>query len=180
MWRWDHFRESCSFGAPMQGSRDLPCPLSLSLVSVFILSWCSCAAKHPWTLTVTPSKLGACCMSLVPGLKLEFGNRSAQLEKALQWLCWSSPSEGHAGAARNAAPPPSKAPSGYPKLYPSSPGTKPAIPRLNTHIRAEYSALAPRTNASCCSDTQITPPRGDRVPWKQRSCKPLMILPDCS
>lgn len=51
-------------------------------------------------------------MSLLPGLKLEFGNWSAQLEKVPPGLCWSSPSGGRVGAARKAAPPPSKPPSG--------------------------------------------------------------------
>lgn len=87
---------------------------AVSLARAVHLWWCSCAAKqHSWTHTNTPphthstSKQEALWILLcsVPGLRLEFGKRSLQLERSglhalaggqawgqpvtlLSWLCY--------------------------------------------------------------------------------------------
>lgn len=148
-------------GAPIQGSSNILCPQSLSLVRVVCAGMMQLCRKTSHLNTrCYPSKLGTFWIWLVPGLKLEFGNWSAQLEKVLPGLCWCSP--GSCWGSQKCCTTSLQEPSGYLRLHPSSPGTKPAAPRLNTHIRAEHSALALQANASCCSDTQISPRREDR------------------
>lgn len=127
-------------GAPTQGSRDLLCPQCLSPARAVYSGMVQLCSKTHMNTHCYPSKRGAFCISLLPGLKLEFGNWSAQLEKVPPGLCWSSPSGGSQKSCTTSL----QATIRYLSLQASSPGTKPTIPRLNTHIRAEH--------LSCSSD----------------------------
>lgn len=73
--------------------RGLLGPYSLSLVGIVYSGMLQLCSKT--THMNTKQETFWIWLCLVPGLKLEFGNRLMQLENIPSGSCWSSPSEGH-------------------------------------------------------------------------------------
>lgn len=121
----------------MQGCRDLLCPQSLSLVRVVYSGMMQLCSKTPMNTQCYPLQT----RSLLDIADARFKSGIWELVSTAGLSC-SSPSEGHAGAARNAAPPPFKPSSGYLRLHPRDKTSNPKA--KHTH-----QAWAP---SSCSSD----------------------------